>query len=74
MPTERLNLAGLVKKPNISFYDIKGIIEQLLADLIEADGVPEPCDRGLGARNAVDVEPDDQPLAEPCVSAVRRAL
>lgn len=37
LPNEEMTLAGLIKKPNASFYEIKGIIEQLLKDLgIEA--------------------------------------
>lgn len=33
LPIERLHLAGIVKKPNVSFFEVKGIIEQLANDL-----------------------------------------
>lgn len=33
LPSEILTLAGVVKKPNVSFFEVKGIIEQLLKDL-----------------------------------------
>lgn len=33
LPTERMRFAGIVKKSNVSFYEVKGIIEQLLHDL-----------------------------------------
>jgi phenylalanyl-tRNA synthetase beta chain len=33
LPEEKLMLAGAVKKTNVSFYDVKGVIEQLLTDL-----------------------------------------
>lgn len=33
LPDEVLKLAGVVRKENISFYEIKGIIEQLLLDI-----------------------------------------
>ncbi len=33
LPREELRLAGVVKKPNLSFYEVKGIVEQVLTDL-----------------------------------------
>jgi phenylalanyl-tRNA synthetase beta chain len=33
LPEEVLHLAGIVKKQNLSFFEVKGIIEQLLTDL-----------------------------------------
>ncbi len=33
LPDERLKLAGVLKKPKVSFYEVKGVIEQLLSDL-----------------------------------------
>lgn len=33
LPNEIMTLAGVVKKENLSFYEVKGIIEQLLIDL-----------------------------------------
>jgi phenylalanyl-tRNA synthetase beta chain len=33
LPNERLKFAGIIKKPKVSFYEIKGLIEQLLHDL-----------------------------------------
>ncbi|MDO8658045.1 MAG: phenylalanine--tRNA ligase subunit beta [Candidatus Levybacteria bacterium] len=33
LPNEVLTLAGIIKKENVSFYEVKGIIEQLLFDL-----------------------------------------
>lgn len=33
LPTEQRMLAGLIKHPNVSFYDVKGIVEQLGTDL-----------------------------------------
>ena len=33
LPEEILTLSGLVKKPHVNFYEIKGIVEQLLGDL-----------------------------------------
>lgn len=33
LPKEQLALAGAIKKPNTGFYEIKGLIEQLLTDL-----------------------------------------
>lgn len=33
LPDERLKFAGVIKKPKVSFYEVKGILEQLLHDL-----------------------------------------
>ena len=33
LPKEQLTLAGVIKKPTADFYEIKGLIEQLLTDL-----------------------------------------
>jgi len=33
LPSEILTLSGILKQPNASFYEVKGIIEQLLFDL-----------------------------------------
>ncbi len=33
LPEEILHLAGIVKKPNVSFFEIKGLFEQLAKDL-----------------------------------------
>jgi len=33
LPNEFLKLAGIIKKPNVNFYEVKGIIEQLLINL-----------------------------------------
>lgn len=33
LPNETITLAGIVKKDNVSFYEVKGIIEQLFANL-----------------------------------------
>ncbi len=33
LPDERLKLAGIIKKSKASFYEVKGVIEQLLSDL-----------------------------------------
>lgn len=33
LPTETRMLAGIIKKPHVSIYEVKGIIEQLLADM-----------------------------------------
>ncbi|PIR80063.1 MAG: phenylalanine--tRNA ligase subunit beta [Candidatus Levybacteria bacterium CG10_big_fil_rev_8_21_14_0_10_35_13] len=33
LPDEVLMLAGLIKKPHVNFYEVKGIVEQVLADL-----------------------------------------
>ncbi len=33
LPKEILHLAGVIKKDNVSFYEVKGIIEQLFSDL-----------------------------------------
>lgn len=33
LPLEKRKLAGVVKKPEASFYEVKGIIEQLMVDL-----------------------------------------
>lgn len=33
LPTQQLQLAGVIKKPKVSFVEIKGIIEQLMTDL-----------------------------------------
>lgn len=33
LPSEIMTLAGVIKKDNVSFYEVKGIIEQLFADL-----------------------------------------
>ncbi len=33
LPKEQSTLAGVIKKPNANFYEIKGLIEQLLTDL-----------------------------------------
>ena len=33
LPNEVMTLAGIFKKPNVSFYEVKGAIEQLFADL-----------------------------------------
>ena len=32
LPNENLMLAGVVKKPEVSFYQVKGLVEQLLTD------------------------------------------
>lgn len=33
LPRETMTLAGVIKKPNVSFYEVKGIIEQLFSNL-----------------------------------------
>lgn len=33
LPDEKLKLAGVMKKKNISFFEVKGLLEQLLTDL-----------------------------------------
>lgn len=33
LPHEKLMLSGILKKKNVNFYEVKGIIEQLLSDL-----------------------------------------
>jgi phenylalanyl-tRNA synthetase beta chain len=33
LPNEILHLAGIIKKPNASFFEVKGLLEQLLLDL-----------------------------------------
>ncbi len=57
LPKENLMLAGVIKKPNASFYEVKGLLEQLLADL----GVTNPAFKnsqkgGLGASLYIDKE------------------
>ena len=36
---------------------------ELIADLVERDGIAEPLDEGSGRRNGRDIEGDDQPVA-----------
>jgi phenylalanyl-tRNA synthetase beta chain len=33
LPDERIKFAGVIKKPKVSFYEVKGLLEQLLQDL-----------------------------------------
>lgn len=33
LPDEKLRLAGVIKKPNLSIYEVKGVVEQLLYNL-----------------------------------------
>lgn len=33
LPNEVMTLAGIIKKPDVSFYEVKGVFEQLFADL-----------------------------------------
>ncbi len=33
LPHEKLHLAGIMKKPNVSFFEVKGLFEQLAEDL-----------------------------------------
>ncbi len=57
LPKENLMLAGIIKKPNASFYEAKGIIEQLLADLgIKDLHFKESQKGGLGASIYLDKE------------------
>ena len=50
LPEEIQMLAGIIKKPKVSFYEVKGIIEQLLSDLgIENVGFEHTTKGGEGA-------------------------
>jgi len=50
LPDEFLKLAGVIKKPKVSFYKVKGIIEQLLNNLGIKDLTFKPLDKeGDGA-------------------------
>lgn len=50
LPNERLSLAGVIKKQSLSFFEIKGIIEGILAELgIERYSFRERESGGLGA-------------------------
>ncbi|HSA83897.1 MAG TPA: phenylalanine--tRNA ligase subunit beta [Patescibacteria group bacterium] len=49
LPDERLQFAGVIKKPKISFYEIKGILEQLLHDLGITQLTWKPLPEGEGA-------------------------
>ena len=50
LPNERLSLSGVIKKQNLSFFEIKGIIEGILAELgIEKYFFKERESGGLGA-------------------------
>ncbi len=57
LPNERLSLAGVIKKPNLSFFEIKGIIEGILTELgIERYSFKEKQSGGLGADIFVEKE------------------
>ena len=57
LPKENLSLAGVIKKSNVSFYEIKGIIEQLLSDLgINKVVFKNSQKTGLGASLFIDKE------------------
>jgi phenylalanyl-tRNA synthetase beta subunit len=46
LPDERLHLAGIIKKPHISFFEVKGIFEQLAKDLEITHLLFKPVDNG----------------------------
>lgn len=57
LPKEQSMLAGVTKKTNVSFYEIKGLIEQLLADLGISNLVFKNSQKGgLGASIYIDKE------------------
>jgi phenylalanyl-tRNA synthetase beta chain len=46
LPEESLRLAGVVKKPNVSFFEVKGLFEQLFHDLGIQEYVFKPLEHG----------------------------
>jgi phenylalanyl-tRNA synthetase beta chain len=57
LPSEILTLSGIVKKSNASFYEVKGIIEQLLFNLgIKNAGFKKSKKGGMGASVYIDTD------------------
>lgn len=56
LPLQTIKLAGVVKKPKVSFFEIKGVIEQLLTDLEINHVTWKPLEGGQGASIYVNKE------------------